>query len=60
MHRIDLMSLEMSPGIENDFTTPTPNSLGSVDVGTSCSQRSQSCQWFQNKEGLAWKGQVVI
>lgn len=60
LHGIDFMSLEMSPGVENDFTAPTLNSLGSVDVGTSCSQRSQSCQWFQHKEGLAPEGQVVI
>lgn len=38
LHGIDFMSLEMSPVVENCFTAPTLNSLGSVDVGTSCSQ----------------------
>lgn len=49
LHRTDFMSLEMSPNVENDFTAPTLNSLGRMDVGTSCSQRSQSCQWFQHR-----------
>lgn len=37
LHGIDFMSLEMSPGVEN-FTAPTLNSLGSMDVGTFFSQ----------------------
>lgn len=32
LHGIDFKSLEMSPGVENNFRAPTLNSLGSMDV----------------------------
>lgn len=60
LHGIDFMSLEMSPGVENDFTARTLDIFGSVDLRTSYSQQRLSCQWFQHKGGLAWKGGVVI
>lgn len=60
LHGIDFMSLEMSPGVENDFTARTLDIFGSVDLRTSYSQQRLFCQWFQHKGGLAWKGQVVI